>query len=138
MFFEVTIPKRIYPYPSNYNIIYIYMRTVVKDMMHDAFLKLMSWISFIGQVIGITREAVQSNLWGIACPFHCQGSSFPHLALSFILGSLLGSLLTILFTLWIFFLPSPRSNTPDPPVRVLGQHLRRRLEGYRPLLDERS
>ena len=50
-------------------------------------------------VFGFVRGALQSNLFGLACPFYCHPASLPVILLSFLLGTLAGSLLTVGFCL---------------------------------------
>ena len=111
----------------------MYMALVVRLCLNVPVLKLMSWTSILGQAVGITREAILSNFWGLACPIHCHPSS-----LAFLIGSSLGAALTFHISVWIFLSPSPQSHPPSVPSRVLAQNLRRRLEGYGPLLNERQ
>ena len=41
-------------------------------------------------VVQLAQAAVSSNLFGLACPFHCGPVSLPSLALSFLLGLISG------------------------------------------------
>lgn len=100
----------------------------------------MSFVGFVGSVVGLTREAVLTNFWGLACPIHCSPSSIPLLALTFLVALLLGFLAGSAFSFWLLCSPSfaqapsspqdTHSTASSPPVDIV----RRRLLGYRPYL----
>lgn len=82
------------------------------------------------RVLGLIREGLGSNLWGIGCPIHCHPTSFTALALSFLLGLLAGSSLAAYlgFRLGLFHLqpvpgPSPSAEPSFRPASL-------RLRGY--------
>ena len=43
------------------------------------------------KVVGLLRSAVDSNFFGLGCPFYCAPSSLPSLVLSFLLGVIVGA-----------------------------------------------
>ena len=99
----------------------------------------MSFLAFVGQLVGIAREAQSTNLWGLACPFHCGTSSLPSLFLAFLLGLVLGISITALACFWILHCPlaSPASSPPIViAARSAAYRAQRRLEGYRPSTHE--
>ena len=97
----------------------------------------MSYLTVLSNLGVFAREAVNTNLWGVACPFHCQGSSLSLAIASLLLGFILGVSLCIAIGLWIFFpvtLNPPVSPSVQPPARGLqAESIRRRLQGYRAL-----
>jgi len=99
----------------------------------------MNLVGLLGQFGGLAREAITSNFWGLACPFHCQGTSVPTILASYLLGLFSGILLCIGF--WILLISShPASashqSSPVPFVRVPTDQLRRRLASYRALYEQ--
>ncbi|CAK9020415.1 unnamed protein product [Durusdinium trenchii] len=48
-----------------------------------------------------TNPALQTGLWGLQCPLHCHPASFSSLALSWLLGLLLGFLISSAFWIWL-------------------------------------
>ena len=91
------------------------------------------WIEGATNVALLFREALQTGLWGLQCPLHCHPASFSSLALSWLLGLLLGFLISSAFWIWLLI---PVADQPiSSPVRQVVQsaalRARRRLEGYR-------
>ena len=74
------------------NIIYIYTHMAAVETQRWICLcsSPMSFLAFVDQVVGMAREAQSTNLWGLACPFHCGSSSLPSLLSAFLLGLVLG------------------------------------------------
>lgn len=99
----------------------------------------MSWVAFLAQAGSLTKEAISTNFWGLGCPHYCGSNSFTGLATSFLLGFLCGLLTLILFWIWISLAlsGSPATLPPVPaPVLTIADRARRRLQGYRTVVDE--
>ena len=66
------------------------------------------------RVVSLVRGALDSNLYGLVCPFYCSPSSLPSLVLSFLLGFLCGVFCAGYFLLrW--WGPSTLVPAPVPP-----------------------
>lgn len=71
------------------------------------------------KVLSFLISGTQSNWWGLACPSHCFASGLASLSASFLIGFLLGILLTASFCLWgLGFLPA---SVPSPGHLSAGQ-----------------
>ena len=45
--------------------------------------------------LGLLREGLQSNWWGLSCPSHCQSPGFGFLAVVYLLGCSSGALAVV-------------------------------------------
>jgi len=86
-------------------------------------------------LVGILVQGLRTNLFGLACPFYCQGPSLGLAISSFLLGFLLALALVAWILIRFDFVPitpssypsqSPSSANPAPP---LGR-ARAALQGY--------
>ena len=87
----------------------------------------------LGPFVTFTTQALQSNLFGLACPFYCTSPAIGTLLACFLFGVAVGLTLAV-YLLWLFaarfgFCPSglaPSSSTvperPPPPVHPQGGH----------------
>ena len=77
------------------------------------------------RVVGILREGLTSNFWGLGCPIHCSPSSLPSILLALVLGWIAGvaCCLCLAFRLGLLGLQAPSSD-PLPSAAA------RRLSGY--------
>ena len=78
------------------------------------------------RLVGLLREGVSTNLWGLGCPLHCHPTSLTALALSLTVGWILGLLtaLYLCFRLGFFIVPDLSSSEPSVPRPA------HRLQGY--------
>ena len=71
----------------------------------------------VSSVLGLLRSGLESNWWGLACPYHCGPSSAWSLCLAllagFALGILSGLALSVLLALKLGILSCP--SALDPP-----------------------
>ena len=91
----------------------------------------------LGPFVTFTTQALQSNLFGLACPFYCTSPAIGTLIACFLLGVAVG-LASAVYFLWLFaarfgfclsgFAPSP-SPTPERPAPPVDLRLSR-LAGY--------
>ena len=60
----------------------------------------MVWGPVFREVLSFLSEGVRTELWGLRCPIHCQGTSVSQILLAFVLGFCLAFGLC---GLWIYF-----------------------------------
>lgn len=89
-----------------------------------------SWLFHGSRVVEFLQLGVSSNWFGLACPHHCYPSALPSLALSFVLGLFVGSIVTIGFGFWAFHLLLPRSSPSSQGVHSHPGSRLSRLQGY--------
>ena len=85
----------------------------------------MVFASRIFDLIEFLQLGVNTNWFGLGCPLHCGGSSFPALALAFITGLTVGFSSCLLLAIYIFRLLHSSSRFQQPVSLALD-----RLRGY--------
>ena len=63
----------------------------------------MVWGPLFREVLALVSEGVKTDLWGLRCPVHCQGTTWSALALSFLLGFICAACLVSVIIYSIFF-----------------------------------
>ena len=51
----------------------------------------MVWGPLVREALSLISEGIQTNLWGLRCPLHCEGTSLAALLSAFLLGFLLAA-----------------------------------------------
>ena len=85
---------------------------------------MVGWLSRAFDLLEFLQLGVSSNWFGLACPHHCGSSTFPALALAFLLGNLCGFLLGLSAACFLLRLIYP-GFFPSVPSRAVS-----RLRGY--------
>ena len=85
----------------------------------------------------LVREGTSTNWWGLACPAHCQGTSFGAILAGFFAGCLVGAFAVAGLVLYLYISCGHKPQAPSqaPPETLLGPLARRRQDRLRGYLD---
>ena len=91
--------------------------------------------AFVVSGLGLLKEGIQTNWWGLACPAHCQSPGLGLLLVVFLAGCLSGILfggLALVYFYWVYLRtlgPAPAAQA-QPSASRLSRRQASLLRGY--------